>query len=252
MSDKFWSVLTLPDCAPVPANYRGVWMRTLLETPDLRDDTTFVRWLQLGRWHADLRVPATIPAAIRANGSALTLSECSQAQLALLATQQGFAGLTQVTRGELGEVCTWCRVVDYQPPRPTADAGVMVFESPECVSETGIHGVYREVWHRLPNSTERLIALAEPERPDGLASARIFIAGQYLMRVRPSQPTGPYFEISFGLVEAGRWHIHQTTIPELEGQSIVFSAIRSGRSKATVVMDYSSAGWDILEWDESK
>ena len=247
MSDTFadaWSGLAAPDSLPVPARYRGVWMRTLLETPDLRDDTTFVRWLQLGRWHADLRIPA----AARATGSALPFSACRQAQLALLATQQGFSGFTQVTRGERGEVCTWHRVVDYQPPRPTVDAGVMVFEDPDCVIETGIHGVYREVWHRLPNSTERLIALAEPARRDRLSSARIFIAGKYMMKVRPSHPTGPDFEISFGFVEAGRWHIQQSTIPEFEGQRILFSATRSGRTKATVVVDYSSAGWDILEW----
>jgi hypothetical protein len=251
MSDTFadaWSGLAAPDSLPVPARYRGVWMRTLLETPDLRDDTTFVRWLQLGRWHADLRIPA----AARATGSAWPLSECSQAQLALRATQQGFAGLTHVTRGELGEVCTWHRVVDYQPPRPTVDAGVMVFEGPDCVIETGIHGVYREVWHRLPNSTERLMALTEPGRRDGLAGARIFIAGQYLMRVRPSHPTGPDFEISFGLVAAGCWHIQQSTRPELEGQTMPFSATRSGNTKATVVDDVSSREWDVLEWAEHR
>jgi hypothetical protein len=167
MSDKFadaWSGATLINSSPVPPSYRGVWMRTLLETPDLHDDTTFVRWLQLGRWHADLRIPATISTAIRATGSGWPLSKCSNLQLSLLATQQGFAGLTQVTSGEPGEVCTWHRVVDYQPPRSTVDAGVMVFESPDCMIETGIHDVYREVWHRLPNSTERLIALAEPKR----------------------------------------------------------------------------------------
>ena len=53
---KLWPVHE-SDGAPVPARYRGVWTRTLLETPEVRDDTTFVRWLQLGRWHADLRIP---------------------------------------------------------------------------------------------------------------------------------------------------------------------------------------------------
>jgi hypothetical protein len=68
MSDKFadvWSGATLINSSPVPPSYRGVWMRTLLETTDLHDDTTFVRWLQLGRWHADLLIPATISTAIR-------------------------------------------------------------------------------------------------------------------------------------------------------------------------------------------
>jgi hypothetical protein len=41
----------------VPERYHGVWARTLLETPEGRDTTTWVRWLQTGLWHGDLRVP---------------------------------------------------------------------------------------------------------------------------------------------------------------------------------------------------
>ncbi len=220
----------------------------MLETPEVRDDTTFVRWMQLGCWHADLRIPAVACAA----RTALPLSQCSEEQLALLATQQGFCGVTQVSRGETGEVCTWHRVVDYQPPRPAVDAGVMVFESPDCVIETGLDGAYREMWQRLPNSTARLIALAEPARPDGLASARLFMAGQYLMRVRPQCQTGPDFEISFGTIESGRWHIQQSTRPAFEGQIQPFSVERSGNTRATVADDASPVDWDILEWSENQ
>ena len=250
MTDKFrdtWSGPTLPECPPVAPSYRGVWMRTLLETPDLRDETTFVRWMQLGRWHADLRISA----AARAARTALPLSQCSHEQLALLATQQGFCGVTQITRGEAGEVCTWHRLVDYQPPGPNPDAGVMVFGSPDCVIETGVHGLYREIWHRLPHSTGRLIALAEPARPDGLASARLFMAGQYLMRVRPRRQAGPDFEISFGPIESGRWHLQQSTLPELEGQSLAFSVHRSETTKAQVQGDLAAMEWDILEWTDA-
>ena len=250
MTDKFkdaWSGPALPECAPVPSRYRGVWMRTLLQTPDLRDETTFVRWMQLGRWHADLRISA----AARAAQTALPLSQCSPEQLALLETQQGFCGVTQITRGEAGEVCTWHRLVDYQSPGPNPDAGVMVFESPDSLIETGVHGVYREVWHRLPHSTGRLIALAEPERPDGLAGARLFIAGQYLMRVRPRRQVGPDFEISFGFTELGRWHLQQSTLPELEGKILPFSVSRSGNAKASVHDDFSSMEWNVLEWEET-
>ena len=35
---------------PVPDRYHGVWVRTLLETPEGRDTTTWVRWLQTGLW----------------------------------------------------------------------------------------------------------------------------------------------------------------------------------------------------------
>lgn len=237
----------LPDTQPVPPAYRGVWTRTLLETPHSRDDTTVVRWMQLGRWHADLRIPA----AARVDRFAGLLSKDSPERLALLAMQQGFCGVTQVARAAAGEVCTWLRLVDYQPPGPHPDAGLMVFETPDCVIETGVHGVYRETWQRLPHSTGRLIALAEPERADGQARARLFSAGQYLMRVRPGRQTGPDFEISFGLVAAGRWQIQHSTRPGLEGQSLAFSVQRSVKT-ARVQGDLGAAQWDILEWEDAQ
>lgn len=246
-SPKAWSGLQRPDLSPVPPGYRGVWTRTLLQTPDLRDDTTFVRWMQLGRWHADLRIPAAVQAA----RSAVPLSQCSPEQRALLATQQGFCGLTQVATGEAGEVCTWHRVVDYQPPGLTPDAGIMVFETPACVVETGVHGIYREIWHRLPDSTGRLIALSESEPADGQPSVRLFIAGRYLMRVWPRQSTGPDFEISFGPVDAGRWHIEQSTLPWLVGQHLAISVQRQQTAKAQIQGDLGAAQWDVLEWEDA-
>ena len=50
--------MTAPgDFADVPERYRGVWRRNQLDIPGLRDTTTWARWLQTARWHADLRVP---------------------------------------------------------------------------------------------------------------------------------------------------------------------------------------------------
>ena len=66
----------------VPERYHGVWVRTLLETPEGRDTTTWVRWLQTSQWHADLRVPA---------------GPRPQPSPAGLAQQQGFCGITQIT-----------------------------------------------------------------------------------------------------------------------------------------------------------
>ncbi len=82
---------------PVPNHYRGVWVRKLLETPQQRDESTFVRWLQTSVWHADVRIPASSPAAA--------------AQLRL-ASQQGFCGVTQVAQQAQGEVCSWHRRSD--------------------------------------------------------------------------------------------------------------------------------------------
>lgn len=237
----------LPDRPPVPARYRGVWTRTSLQTPALLDETTFVRWLQLGRWHADLRIPQAARAGLPA-GAAWPYR---QSQQELLVRQQGFCGVTEVEVDASGEVCTWHRLVDYQPPNASPDAGHMVFESPACVIETGVHGVYREVWQRLPHSTGRFIALAEPARADGQASARLFLAGRYLMRVRPcSHAWRPEFEISFGVLAAGQWRIQQSTRPELEGQSVGLAFRRIGMHQARVEMARAAADWQVLEWEE--
>jgi hypothetical protein len=236
------------DGAPVPARYRGIWARTLLETPEVCDDTTFVRWLQLGRWHADLRIPLVA----RAGLGACSGSPYSESQQALLTRQQGFCGVTQVETDAQGEVCSWHRLVDYQPPTGSPDVGRMVFETPDRVIETGVHGIYQEVWQRLPDSTGRFIALAEPERADGQASAHLFLAGQYVMRVRPAPATQrAEFEISFGALDAGQWRIEHSTRPELEGQSTALAIQRTGLNRARVDAAWlGTLPWRILEWED--
>jgi len=243
-----WCATPEPAGVPVPQRYRGVWQRTLLQTSDTQDDSTFVRWMQLGRWHADLRIPLTA----RSGLGVCTALPYSEHQLALLVRQQGFCGVTQVEADAQGEVCTWHRLVDYQPPGNSPDAGRMIFETPDRVIETGVHGVYREIWQRLPNSTGRFIALAEPERADGRPSARLFLAGRYLMRVRPVQPAWqPEFEISFGVLAAGQWRVEQSTRPELEGQGTELSIRRQSMNLARVDAVWAGTpDWQVLEWEE--
>lgn len=232
----------------VPGRYRGVWKRTLLQTADSVDDSTWVRWLQLGRWHADLRVPCAARVGVEAAQGRPSMEQ-TPVQLQL---QQGFAGVTQVDTGVGGEICTWHRLVDYQPPGTSPDAGHMSFETPERVIEIGVHGAYREVWERLEGSGGRSVALAEPERADGLAPARLFLAGRYLMRVQPCAPVWrPEFEISFGPVDAGRWTIERSTRPELEGSRLVVQLERTGLDEARVaVAGRPGEPWRILEWDD--
>ena len=235
------SIDTFPE---VPERYRGVWRRTLLETPDIRDTTTWVHWLQTPRWHADLRVPA----AAEVDRAAIALDTMSGEQHLALAYQQGFFGRTEVVQHLHGDVCTWHRRLDMQPPGLTPDAGWMEFGSDDRVIETGVHGAYREVWERLPGSIGPALVLAEtsssPDDEAGvLSTARAFLllSGECLMRVRArrigwpagtdpgntlstllsrdpaSAPALLDFEISYGLLRDGRWFIERSTLPELEG-----------------------------------
>lgn len=175
-----WIDLPAPE-EPVPAAYRGVWQRTLLETPEGRDTTTQVHWLQTEGWHADLRVPAGVDPA----------TPEGRAQL------EGFCGLTRITPGrqpDQPDVCTWHRRWDVQPPRSTPDVGYMVFETSERVIETGVHGRYLEVWERLPGSTGQNVtqaAQAEMDAQGQPTGTMRFVAGRYTLTVRPRSAPWP-------------------------------------------------------------
>lgn len=244
--------------ATIPERYHGVWVRTLLQTPELRDTTTWVRWLQTGLWHGDLRVPADADRATP-HGRAL---------------QQGFGGTTAITRpdGLLPEVCTWQRTIDFQPPRSTPDAGHMVFETPERLVETGIHGAYLEVWERLPGSLGQRIALAALDAAGEPTAERLLVSGGYLMHLRPrgaAWPAGtapddtladlvqrhPHaadalldFGIAFGPWEHGVWTLERATRPALEGHALACTMQRVNQAEATVKGEGLPLHWRVLEW----
>lgn len=242
----------------IPDRYHGVWQRTLLETPDGRDTTTWVRWLQTGLWHGDLRVPA----------------DADRHTAAGRALQQGFGGTTLITQPDASapEVCTWQRTIDFQPPRSTPDAGFMRFETPERVVETGVHGVYLEVWERLPGSVGQRIALAALDAAGQPTAERLLASGQYLMHLRPRSAPWPAgtqpddtlatlvqhhpeqaqalldFEIAFGSWIDGVWAVERATLPALEGQRVPLAMRANGAALATVKAQGLPASWQVLEW----
>ena len=242
----------------IPDRYHGVWQRTLLETPTERDTTTWVRWLQTGLHHGDLRVSATADRKTTVGRAAL----------------QGFVGTTLIAQPDASqpEVCTWQREIDLQPPRSTPDAGHMVFESPNVVHETGIHGTYFEVWQRLPGSLGKRIALAALDERGTPTAERLLVTGQYLMHLRPRRTAWPAdtapddtlaevvarhpqqaealldFDIGFGTLEHGVWTIERATAPEHEGREHTCALQRTSQSEATVKSPLLPAHWHVLEW----
>lgn len=243
---------------PIPEQYHGVWARTLLHTPDTHDTTTWVRWLQTGLWHGDLRVPADVD------------RRTPQGR----AQQQGFGGTTAITRPDplMPEVCTWQRTVDFQPPRSTPDAGFMTFETPERVVETGVHGTYLEVWERLPGSVGQRIALAALDAAGQPTAERLLVSGQYLMHLRPRSATWPAgtapddtladvvqrhpdqadalldFEIALGAWREGVWTVERATLPALERHAHACTLQRTGPTDATVTCSHLPGRWRVLEW----
>ena len=253
----------------VPQRYQGVWVRTLLDAPGQRDDRSFVRWLQASVWHADLRVPLEA----RATGALQPLTESDPQRLLQLAGQQGFCGVTEVRPQDGKEMCIWHRRTDFQPAQDVPDEGWMVFDTSDRLIETGVHTPYLEVWERLPDSVGRFVVIAGL---DGLGHdnfERVLVAGRYLMRVRPRRLTwskelpaglslaealaqqpaqaGEWldFEISFGMLDAGRWTIEQSTLPGLEGRSLACSLQRESALHAHISGDVTDRRWQILEWN---
>ena len=270
------------DFADVPERYRGVWRRNQLDCPGLRDTTTWARWLQTARWHADLRVP-------EATRTAEVLS--STTPHPALALHTGFFGRTEVFwPPPSGERCTWHRHLDVQPDRGRPDTGWMAFERDESiVIETGMNGDFREEWERIPNSTGRSMVLAELAPAVAGAAAEVapcgtrwLLSGEVLMRVRPRQtgwlagdgtplpwPEGTApgdtlaavlsrhpqetaalldFEISYGSLRDGHWRIEHSTRPALEGRTEAFAAHRLDEQRAELAGGYRTA-WRVLEWD---
>lgn len=139
------------------APWPGRWQRRLLTIPGQADDTSsLVIWLQTAHLYADLRVPTGRPSF----EGATALAECSDAQLAWLATQQGFAGTLEV----YGDLYAWRRDIDFQAPAAVPDVGRMR-PTGDCVIETGVHAEYLEEW------------LHTPAEEHELAATRLLVAG---------------------------------------------------------------------------
>lgn len=220
----------------VPDAYLGVWKRALLRTPEFEDTTSTVLWLQTSTWHGDIRIPTSRPPC----AGRRSLDDCSHEELLGLARQQGFSGVTRVE----GDLCSWLRRADFQPPSRFEDIGRMEFESSERLFEYGVHQEYFDIWERLPLSTgHENVAVESP--PDGEESVscptRILLAtGNYFIQVRPRPLVLPQaddllalgtaestlralldFEISFGTRSPGGWTITHSTLPWREGELLL-------------------------------
>lgn len=158
-----------------------------------------------------------------------------------LATQQGFAGITQVTSGSAtsSNICQWHREFDYQPQTDARDIGKMVFTDANTVIETGVDAAYLEVWRRLEHSQSPcLFERTTGKNRKGLETpAYLMRAGNWVAYARPRQAMLPKntslvnaiqsakpqrdqlldwldMEISFGeILDEQHWEIKHSTLP---------------------------------------
>jgi hypothetical protein len=233
----------VPLCAPprdlpstAPAAFQGLWRRRLLASEGRIDRETTVYWLQTGRLYADIRIPAGRP-------DCESLAEASSRTLRALALQQGFAGHLDVA----GDVLTWHRWLDFQPPGSVADVGRVHFED-DVLIEHGVLAPYVEEWVRVegPHPDQlalRLEAEIGPDRIERVRAGVLLATGTaFMMAIARELPlpaaatledvvadeTLPDSQrraaldccIDFGRRQDGRWEISLSTLPFHEGETL--------------------------------
>jgi hypothetical protein len=218
----------------------GLWTRRFIAWPDgRRDETTRVAWLQAASAYADLRQPAWDIRFAAACLNGLTMAECE-----ILATQQGFAGIFE-PRGEAFE---WVRLIDFQPPQPLRDVGLLFWRDDVLVEE-GVEAAYTEHWHRDPAvprapcaalhlrdaqdgrwgcllragetfmfARDRLAAVAGATLAEAVAGAATLRAARQLVD----------FEISLGRIGGESWQITRSSLPFRVGAAFGAASRRDG------------------------
>lgn len=171
---------------------RGCWRRAWIRMADgAVDDGAAVFWLQTADSMADVRID-TSRAAFSGVGS---LAECTDAQLAALATANASTGHTTVEQvvdhpdGSHSCVAQWHTYghgANFQPVVTYPEPGLLhVDPSATVMTERAPSGAYVEEWHLVPGSRDRL-------RRDVLTDGReIFVAGPVVVIVRDRSITPP-------------------------------------------------------------
>lgn len=215
----------------VPKHYMGVWQRQFLETSITKDDTSLVLWMQTQFYHIDIRLPAASSNIRKVS----VLEEYTDKELLLLASQQGFAGITQVN----ADICQWHREIDFQPPNDVRDIGKMLFTDANTVIETGLDDAYLEVWRQVAHSQEPcFFECTTGKNRKGLETpAYLMRVGNWVAYARPRSVILPNYislldaitsykpqreelldwldmEISFGeIIDDKYWKIKHSTLP---------------------------------------
>lgn len=216
--------------APRLADLPGLWQRSLIRWPDGRcDTTTVVHWLQGPSFYIDLRQPAGRPEFVGVREDA----DLGAAQLAWLATQEGFAGRLRHDDGWF----EWGREIDLQPQAIYSDCGRLWYEDDRMVEE-GRDIKYIEHWHARGEGAVRAAALQLAADADGRAGFLVR-AGDLFMFARdrgialpalaslaecvaaaPDRATARALldcEISFGRVGPEGFSIVHSSLPWREG-----------------------------------
>jgi hypothetical protein len=139
----------------LPGWFLGTWERDWIRKGGTTDSSVEVRYLQTPTMFGDVRVPRERPR-LPAGGSWADLTD---ADLVILARQQGFFGFTTVA----GDVATWHHEIDFQPPDPEVDRGRLERVGSSLL-ERGLDGSYTEHWWPLGSGDGRFLVVRVTKR----------------------------------------------------------------------------------------
>jgi hypothetical protein len=176
----------------IPTWLQGCWRRAWIRMADgTVDDRSAVFWLQTPHAMADVRIDGDRPPFDGVHA----LAECTDAQLAALATANASTGHTTVEQvvdhadGSHSCIAQWHTYghgANFQPVVTYPEPGLLhVDPSGTVMTERAPSGAYVEEWHLVPGSRDHLRRSA---LPDGREA---FEAGQVLVVVRDRVVTPP-------------------------------------------------------------
>lgn len=246
--------------------YEGVWERLLLSLPGQPVDTlTAVSWIQGPRYFVDLRQPHWL----RGKTTAACLAELQMEDVHALACQQGFAGTFELS----GDLATWVREIDFQPPSGLGDRGRLEADG-ELLIEHGVEADYIEYWQReaararYPGIGARFVSvddacpviLVRHGSRFGYARARAHAmdhdADLAALLEHADLATARALldcEIALGQVTSEGWRIERSTLPWREG-ALLLGADAALEDKRLTVMDTDTEGrafariLELAEW----
>jgi hypothetical protein len=235
---------SLVECARPPADPGGTaamtiptgawqrdWIRRHGGAPD-RGVT--VRYVQTPSVFGDVRIRADRPDL----GHATSFADLSDGELAALANQHGFAGVTTVD----GANATWHHEIDFQPADGAADIGRLEPAGDGTMFEHALDGSYVERWSAIGRDGGKFFAarLARAGRVDQLlaVAGEHFVyararatplpagasIGELIARTHPTREVIIAYldcEISYGTVRG--WQIERSTLPWQEGKHLAFA-----------------------------
>jgi hypothetical protein len=225
--------LTLAAAAPLPSWLHGEWTRDWIQRGSTQTNTLDIHYLQTPGFFADIRILRDRSGL----AGARSFGELTDAQLMLLASQNGLEGITTLK----GDVATWSDEVSFQPSDGTPDSGRLERIPPDRMHEVGLDGSYTESW-RHAGAEQGPFLVVRVERSGRLQKTLVVVGDRFIyVRNRVHDlPTAPslkelidsthatreqivaFLDCEFSTGRVKGWKIEQSTLPWREGQRLDF------------------------------